>query len=161
MAALEVLVRPANRQMTQTFAMESGLLRKSVVDAAFKEWMSDPVVAGAGWHCHSVHSFRSYLATALAAQGASRARIQSMLRWASEGAVDIYQRTTEDEYSQWVRAAASADIETIMTHHLPRAEDTCDPARGRAVRYDSDELVGELSADMEALMRDSTALDAD
>ena len=36
-----------------------------------------------------------------------------MLRWASEDAVAIYNRTTEGEYSSWLRAAACADIEDV------------------------------------------------
>ena len=86
-----------------------------------------------------------------------------MLRWASDDAVDIYQRTTEGVYAQWVRAAAGAEIETIMTHHLPRADPgcTCDGERARLVRYDSDDMVAGLQHDLSALEAEARANDGD
>ena len=67
---------------------------------------------------------------------------KAMLRWASDDAVSIYNRTTEQDYTGWVRASAHADIDTIMTHHLPRAEAACDGERARDITYDADEMVG-------------------
>jgi integrase len=154
MAKLEIECVLADRRNTQVFALTGGPLRKANVDDHFKKWVCLPFVAGpAEAKRYSVHSFRSYLATALAQQGASTARIQAMLRWASDEAVLIYNRTTVDEYSQWIRAAACADIDTILTHNLPRAEARLDGARAADITYDSDALVAEMLArgEMEGL----------
>lgn len=159
LAALEMQRRPVNRQMVQTFALAGGLLRKAAVDIAFKTWIGRVCGAGKDPAHYSVHSFRSYLATALAERGASRARIQAMLRWASDDAVDIYDRTTIPVYTQWVRAAASAEVDTIMTHHLPRAEADCDGKRAAEIRYDADDIVAEGLGDIGAMLRSAEASD--
>lgn len=161
-AELELHAQPRARQHEQPFAMAAGLLRKATVDEHFKQWMRLPYVAGGEAHRYSVHSFRSYLATALAEQGASTARIQAMLRWASDDAVNIYNRTTEGEYCGWVRAAASAEIETIMTHHLPRAEAARDGTRAREIVYEADGMIGELleARELNALFAEAEAADA-
>eukprot|EP00966_Prymnesium_polylepis_P127789 2954793-Prymnesium_polylepis.1 len=53
----------------------------------------------------SVHSFRVHLACVLAAAGASDARVQSMLRWASLDALNCYKQTKVETYGAWVAAA--------------------------------------------------------
>jgi integrase len=158
MADLEMHRNPAGRRIgTQVFALDGGVLRRAAVDDAFKAWIRLPHVAGpeAGRR-HSVHSFRSYLATALATQGASNARIQAMLRWASDDAVLIYNRTQPETYALWVGAAAGADINSIVTHHLPRERrwaggGVCDGGRASGIRVDSDELVAEASGQIDIL----------
>ena len=141
------------------FRLDGGPLRKANVDDHFKRWIKLPAVAGAQAARYSVHSFRSYLATALAESGASTSRIQAMLRWASDDAVNIYNRTTEAEYSGWVRAAASAEIDTILTHHLPRAEARRDGTRAREITYEPDDMVGELmeAREFNALLEEAAA----
>ena len=161
-ADLEIWRTPKARQMEQTFHLDAGILRKANVDEHFRTWVRLPYVAAETANRYSVHSFRSYLATALAEQGASTSRIQAMLRWASDDAVLIYQRTTEDEYAQWVRAAACADIDTILTHHLPRAEAARDGTRARDVMYEADGMVGEMleAREMNALLAEAEHADA-
>ena len=158
-AAIEMQRRPADRQWEQPFRLDGGPLRKANVDDHFKRWIKLPAVAGAQASRYSVHSFRSYLATALAESGASTSRIQAMLRWASDDAVNIYNRTTEAEYSGWVRAAASAEIDTILTHHLPRAEARRDGTRARELTYEPDDMVGELmeAREFNALLEEAAA----
>ena len=58
-----------------------------------------------------------------------------------------------------VRAAASAEIETILTHHLPRAEAACDGGRACDIRYDSDDFVAAGLDDVAAMMRDAEIRD--
>jgi hypothetical protein len=84
-----------------------------------------------------------------------------MLRWASEDAVAIYNRTTEGEYASWLRAAACADIDTIMTHHLPRDEATPDGTRARGIVSEADDMVGELleARELNALLAEAEASD--
>ena len=158
-AAIEMQRRPADRQWEQPFRLDGGPLRKANVDDHFRRWIKLPAVAGAQASRYSVHSFRSYLATALAESGASTSRIQAMLRWASDDAVNIYNRTTEAEYSGWVRAAASAEIDTILTHHLPRAEARRDGTRAREITYEPDDMVGELmeAREFNALLEEAAA----
>lgn len=84
MAALEIQCAPAvgKRSVTPLFATAGGQpLRRAAVSRQFDRWMAGIVADNP--KRYSVHSFRIFLATALAAQGASDARIQSMLRWAS------------------------------------------------------------------------------
>ena len=49
---------------------------------------------------YSIHSFRSYLCSALMASGRSDAEIQYCLRWASEESLKVYKVTNIDTYSR-------------------------------------------------------------
>ena len=51
---------------------------------------------------HSVHSFRSYLASALLAAGCTDAQIQAALRWASAEALLIYKVIQREDYGDWI-----------------------------------------------------------
>eukprot|EP00965_Chrysotila_dentata_P135224 4471282-Pleurochrysis_carterae.AAC.1 len=53
----------------------------------------------------SVHSFRSYLACALLAAGASPEQIMVMLRWSSEAARALYARISVSAHARAVDAA--------------------------------------------------------
>ena len=51
---------------------------------------------------YSVHSFRSYLASALLAAGCTDAQIQAALRWASAEALLIYKVIQREDYGDWI-----------------------------------------------------------
>ena len=51
---------------------------------------------------YSVHSFRSYLASALLAAGCTDAQIQAALRWASAEALLIYKVIQREDYGDWL-----------------------------------------------------------
>ena len=61
----------------------------------------------------SFHSFRKMYATGLARSGASRERIQSMVRWLSDEAVDIYDKMGYDDYVKYVDAAYMHSAEVL------------------------------------------------
>ena len=114
MADLEILRRPpeGKRAKTPLFTTAAGApMRRANVTKHFDAWM-DRVCAARGWapgdsKKFSVHSFRVHLACALAAAGASDARIQSMLRWASVDALNCYKQTKVDTYGAWPRRPSS------------------------------------------------------
>ena len=49
-----------------------------------------------------MHSFRSYLASALLAAGCTDAQIQAALRWASAEALLIYKVIQREDYGDWI-----------------------------------------------------------
>ena len=61
------------------------------------------------------------------------------------------------ERASSLRAAAGAEIDTIMTHHLPRADPgcECDGARARDIRIDADDMMAGIEQDLTSL--DATA----
>ena len=109
---------------------------------------------------YSVHSFRIYLATALAAAGASDDRIQSMLRWASTDALLLYKRTDVDDYMSWVRCASGAAFSTIRSQHLPKAEAACDASRAADIRIDMDDICANILFDRHSLIELASMEDA-
>ena len=62
---------------------------------------------------YSFHSLRRTFATGLARSGASRERIQSMVRWLSLEAVDLYDKLTFDDHAKYVDAAYINSADTI------------------------------------------------
>ena len=86
---------------------------------------------------YSLHSFRSYLACAMLAAKCSDAQIQAALRWASDEALELYKRTSDEEYGAWLLRAEQQRLNQLMlTHHLPRA----------LPRYESHDLAGAFIA---------------
>ena len=182
MADYEIARGPAagRRAKTPLFAVASGApLRRGNVTKHFDAWMAQ-VGAARGWASdeskkYSVHSFRVHLACALAAAGASDARIQSMLRWASIDALNCYKQTMVETYGAWVAAASQTELRVNRSHHLPRDEsDGRAPAmpepevpveqrtreRAQRVRYEADDIVGAARAGgLEALMAEASLLD--
>jgi len=61
----------------------------------------------------SFHSLRKTYATGLSRAGASRERIQSMCRWLSEEAVDIYDKLSHEDHVNYVDAAYLHSSEVI------------------------------------------------
>ena len=82
---------------------------------------------------------------ALAAEGASDARIQAMLRWASVDALNCYKQCEVSEYAGWVAMASGARVDSHRTHHLPRAPTNDkaprDPTRVDGLRFEEDDIV--------------------
>ena len=75
---------------------------------------------------HSVHSFRSYLASAMMAADCSDAQIQAALRWASDDALKCYIVANKEAYGGWliraekVKLTGERAITLRTTHrHLP------------------------------------------
>ena len=146
------------RATTPLFATGAGVpLRRNNVSKHFDAWMA-AIGAARRWEPgaskqFSVHSFRVHLATAICAAGASDARIQSMLRWATVDALNCYKQTGVEEYGAWVRAAGEADVHVYRSHHLPsdkrppmpgrpapEAEQSA--ARAENLRYEADDIIG-------------------
>ena len=158
LAALELMSSPTNRLETPLFATDGGALRKTTVDTHFKASLESVVPQGEAPR-YSVHSFRIYLCTSLAEAGASDARIQSMLRWASTDALLLYKRTDMDVYARWVAVAGATTFTTHRTQHLPRADAgaQCDGARARGIRIDCDDLCANMLHDTDVLMAEAAA----
>ena len=68
---------------------------------------------------YSLHSFRSYLASALLAAGATTAEIQALLRWKTVEALEIYARMNPSKYHNLLRRAADADVSSVVAAQLP------------------------------------------
>ena len=142
----------------------SGMLRKAAVDARFKAGME--AIAPDSSHTYSVHSFRIYLCTALAAAGASDTRIQAMLRWASEDALLLYKRGDEHEYASWVHVAGQTSFTTIRSQNLPGhtaplpdAGAARDGARAAGIRIDCDDMAALAIRDADILLAEAAAED--
>jgi hypothetical protein len=54
---------------------------------------------------YSFHSFRKFFATSLSRAKADRPRIQSMVRWLSDAAVDLYDKQSLDDQASYVNKA--------------------------------------------------------
>eukprot|EP00965_Chrysotila_dentata_P121479 4016112-Pleurochrysis_carterae.AAC.1 len=70
----------------------------------------------------SVHSFRSYLACALLAAGATPEQIMVMLRWSSDTARARYARIAVTAHARAVDVAHDAAIEVVRSHTLLAAQ---------------------------------------
>ena len=69
--------------------------------------------SGADANSYSFHSFRKTFATSLGRAGASRERIQSMCRWLSSEAVDLYDKLDYDTHCKYVDAAYLHNAEVV------------------------------------------------
>jgi integrase len=160
LADLEIHADVKTRIKTPVFATAKGhAISKAAADRQFKTSMGE-VVPAAELSRYSVHSFRIYLATALAAAGASDSRIQSMLRWASEDALMLYKRTDVNDYMSWVRCASGATFSTIRSQHLPKAEAACDADRAANIRIDMDDICANIICDRHSLVELASLEDA-
>jgi len=173
LAALEMAsgINDADRQAIPVFCSwpanaggHSGMLRKAAVDARFKAGMES--ISPANSHAYSVHSFRIYLCTALAAAGACDTRIQAMLRWASEDALLLYKRGDEHEYASWVHVAGQTSFTTVRSQNLPHhakptpdAGAACDGARAVGIRIDCDDMAALAIRDADVLLAEAAAED--
>ena len=105
--------------------------------------------------------------TALATAGASDARIQAMLRWASEDALLLYRRTDESEYASWVHVAGHTSFSTIRSQHLPGHATpppdlgaAQDAGRAEGIRIDCDDMAALGIQDAAQLLAEASLEDA-
>ena len=150
------------RKTTPIFVgARGGAVGKAAVDLRFKQLIEQLAPAGTASR-YSVHSFRIYLATALAAAGASDKRIQSMPRWASEDALMLYKRTDMDEYAQWIGVSGTTSFETMRSQHLPRQDAGAarDAGRAAGIRIDCDDMCAAALSDVDLLLRQASMEDA-
>jgi hypothetical protein len=90
---------------------------------------------------YSWHSFRTSLATALLASGASGPQIQACCRWLSEKSVPVYAAFTAETYAAMVRKALAQDISTAVRNVRP---DGLLMPGGDVIQYDDAPHVREL-----------------
>ena len=111
------------REGTALFVTENGQpLSTSSVDRLFKLCLSQAGEPGNPEARYSPHSFRRYLGCALRASGASDATIQALLRWKTAESLKLYSFLNDERYADLVDGAGSADVSTVRTNALPRAE---------------------------------------
>ena len=67
----------------------------------------------------SFHSFRVYLATALAASGCSDSEIQALCRWQTSASLRIYKRMQPDQACSMLDKAQAAKITSYTAANLP------------------------------------------
>ena len=97
------------------------------VRAILKHWLQLPSVAAhmpAGVTKYSFHSFRRYYATCLGSSGATVPQIQSMCRWLSDEAVEIYNVMTDTEKIGLVDAAYLASPSALTGQMLKQLNRT-------------------------------------
>ena len=111
------------REDTALFTRNDGRpLTTADVDALFKQCLSQSGVQRAAVAKYSPHSFRRYLACALKAQGASDSTIQALLRWKTAESLKLYSILNDESYADLIDAAGKADVSSVRTNALPRAE---------------------------------------
>ena len=104
-------VKADERRDTPLFCGPGGVgepLRGAALDKLLFQLLTfvlgDPALAKK----YSVHSFRSYLASALLASGCSDGQIQAALRWASAEALLIYKVIQREDYGGWITRGETA-----------------------------------------------------
>ena len=146
-------VKPDARRATPLFCGEEGVgspLKASALDTLFKrmlEWI------GVDASLYSIHSFRSYLASAMMAADCTDAQIQAALRWASEDALKVYKVANREAYGSWLTRAEKVKLtgerarSLHATHrHLPM--------------FEMEELAGAFTTAQQQLGRAAAAADS-
>ena len=111
------------REGTALFTTDAGCpLTSSALDTLFKSCLRRAGVPSNATARYSPHSFRRYLACALRAQGAADSTIQALLRWKTTESLKLYSFLNDESYADLVDSAGSADVSTVRTNALPRAE---------------------------------------
>ena len=110
---------------------EGGPWRHNQLDALFHDVMQTQM-SKEEVKKYSMHSFRVYLACALKAAGASNAIIQALLRWRSESAMKIYARLNDETYAGWLSKAAEANVSSVTTGTMLRAQNSAVSATDNA-----------------------------
>ena len=70
---------------------------------------------------YSVHSFRSYLCSAMMAAGCTDGQIQAALRWASDEALQVYKVVQREDYGDWITRAGTAKLTGARASSLKEA----------------------------------------
>ena len=139
-------VAPDDRRSTPLFCGVDGIgtpMRGPMIDLLFLQLMTFVLSDAAKAKKYSLHSFRSYLASALLAAGCTDAQIQAALRWASSEALLIYKVIGREDYGDWItrgqtarttgaRAAALSDGAQLPAYG-PTGHGDVDPAAIAAV----------------------------
>ena len=84
-------------------------------------------------HKYSVHSFRSYLASAMVAAGCSDGEVQAALRWASEDALKDNKVANKEQYGGWLLAAEKVKLTGVRLAAMPRPPPEYDNERRAAL----------------------------
>ena len=93
---------------------------------------------------YSMHSWRSFLASSMAAAGIDDASIQAALRWASTEALAEYKKTEPKVAGDRLLRAEGMRLTARMAHHLPRPPP----------RHDADDLASAILASRQELLAD-------
>ena len=110
---LVACVTAEKRSSTPLFCGPDGIgsaLRAKQIDSVFHDILQAAVEPGDSASHYSMHSWRSYLASALMAADCTDAQIQAALRWASEDALKIYKVANREAYGGWLRRAERAKL---------------------------------------------------
>ena len=111
------------REGTALFTREDGSpISAANVDKLFKACLAGSGVARSTTAQYSPHSFRRYLACALKAQGAADSTIQALLRWKTAESLKLYSILNDESYADLIDGAGKADVSSVRTNSLPRAE---------------------------------------
>ena len=112
-----------DREATALFTTADGApITSQAVDKLFKSCLASAGVPPGSAARYSPHSFRRYLACALKAQGVADSTIQALLRWKTAESLKLYSFLSDESYADLVDSAGSADVSSVRTNALPRAE---------------------------------------
>jgi hypothetical protein len=146
-------VPAAARRTTPLFCGPSGVgssLSADAFDTLFHRLLSY-VIGKERAALYSVHSFRSYLASAMMAAGCSDGEIQAALRWASEDALKIYKVPNKEQYGGWLQRAERVKLTGVRLAAMPRPPP----------QFDNDHLAALVLADERPLRRAAERGDAE
>ena len=126
-----------DREGTALFTNDAGSpLTSQALDALFKACLNDAGVPKKATARYSPHSFRRYLACALKASGVADGTIQALLRWKTSESLKLYSFLSDESYADLVDGAAHADVSSVRTNALPRADLLDAAGRCHAARAD-------------------------
>lgn len=119
---LQAGILESDRRTTPLFCGPEGagtaLYQSTIVDIFHR--MLKLIVGDEDAKMYSMHSWRSYLASALMAAGRTDAEIQLALRWASPEALRIYQVANAELYGQWLIDAERQELTGMRAIQVPR-----------------------------------------
>ena len=96
------------RRATPLFCGPAGVgsaLHPDTCDDVFHGLLGDFLGSSELSHRHSVHSFRSHLASSMFASKCTDAQIMRALRWSTTEALEIYKNVSMEQYGSWILAA--------------------------------------------------------
>jgi len=155
LAQWEIVARvaPEQRRSTPLFCGPSGVGSSLSADAfstLFHRLLST-VIGPEAASKYSVHSFRSYLASAMVAAGCSDGEVQAALRWASEDALKVYKVANKETYAGWLIRAERVKLTGVRLASMPRPPP----------EYDNEERAAAILTSAATLVRTATAGDAE
>jgi len=138
LAQYEIVARvpPNKRRSTPLFCGAGSVLGTSLKADAFSTLIHRLLAFNLGAeeaHKYSVHSFRSYLASAMVAAGCSDGEVQAALRWASEDALKVYKVANKEQYGGWLLAAEKVKLTGVRLAAMPRPPPEYDNERRAAL----------------------------